>query len=477
MAGLRSKIPELVQHILDNNKYFETNEVLFNIYEGNLLKYIDAALKKQLTKSSYEQISHRIAPINVLIRIIDKLSKIYQQEPVREIIDGTENDTVMLRWYEQQFYGNQKWNISNEFFNLFKNNLLQPFVDRGTPRMRPIPSDRFIPWSDNPRDPTIPTVMLVKHGTIKSMNADEGSIDVWGAFSEDEFLLFNMKGEIVPDMTATEDQMVGVNPISRIPFTYINRSHNLLIPKQDTDTIAMTLLIPVLLSDMNLISMFQAFSIVYGINVDDKGIVFAPNAFWSFEEKGDGEKKAEIGTIKPEADIESLIRSAQTQLAMWLQSRGIKPGAMGRLDKENIASGVSKIIDEMDTSEERKKQVEFYQNAELDFWDMIMHHMHPYWIQDGQIKPMPLFSQNAKVRVNYAEQAPALSRAAVIAESKEEVEAGFTTRRRAISKLNPKMTEKEVDDLMKEIEEERTTIIEEEETVPADDGNDAKSNT
>ena len=448
--SLRDLIPSLTEHVQKYNVHLRHNNCLFNIYEGDLLTYVEAALRKQLSEQSFETMRARIAPVNILRQIVDKLSKIYgEKSPVRSIVDGTDTDAELLSWYEEQFQANQKWNIANEFFNLQKSVLVEPFVDMGRPCMRSISADRFLPFSTDEIDPTRPTVIIIVDGY------DMDGTPLYRAYTDDEFVIFDADGMPRRDLMAKVGNPEGVNVYGKIKFVYINRSHNLLVPKIDTDTLQMTTLIPVLMSDLNYISMFQAFSIMYGIDVDDKNLVMSPNAFWQFKSDGDGEKKPEVGSIKPDADIDNLINLIGTELSFWLKSRGIRPGSIGSLSVENAASGISKIIDEMDTSDERQKSVEYFSNAEASFWELVMHYMHPYWVANNMIERRELFTPGAKVALNYAEQIPFVNRGQIVATLRQELEAGFTSRRRAIKKLNPKMSEDDIDELIKEIDEER----------------------
>jgi len=459
--ALRDKLKNISRHIKDYQPLLQHNYELFDMYEGNLIEYLEIALRKQLSPASFAQIQHRLAPINILRRIIDKLSKIYQPGPVRRIVDGNDQDFELLSWYEEHFRANQKWNIGNEFFNMFKNTLVEPYItDDGMPRMRAIPSDKFLPYSDNRVDPTEPTVMIVSGG--KAMKADGSECQIYRVYSDDEFFIIDENGDIVSSEMQRLENFDGVNPAQRIPFTYVNRSFSLLIPKPDSDIKKLSILIPVLLSDLNFVSMFQAFSMIWTIDIDAERMAMAPNAWLDLKSDGDGEKKPQIGTIKPEADIDSLLQVIQTQLAFWLNSRGIRPGAIAKLDGESNVSGISKAIDEMDTSEERQKQVQFFEDAECDFWNLVMHHLHPLWVRNGLIEQRALFSPNAKVEVVFAEQIPMMRRSDIITTLRDEIAAGFTTRKYAIKKLNPRMSDEEIEMLLAEIDNERGIVADEE---------------
>lgn len=470
--SLKDDIPKLLKHIEDNRPLLDHNARLFDIYEGNLLPYVEKALAEQLSVQSFEQARHRISPLNVLCRLVDKLSKIYQQKPVREAFgsDGSkkapEKDSELLKWYEKTLKINSRFNVSNEFFNTFKNNLIQPFVHDGVPKLRVIPSDRFLPYSDDVVDPINPTHMILFMGSkeIVSEKDEKTTVEIFHAYTNDEFIIFNSDGGVESGMMLDVDNAEGVNPCGVIPFTYVNRSSNLLIPKPDSDTFNMTVLLPVLVSDLNYAVCFQSFSIIYTLNgrLPDN-FKMAPNSVWPIEGKDD-ESKPELGQIKPQVDIDKVLNLIQAELAFWLNTKGIRPGAIGQLTTENFSSGISKMIDEMDTTEARNRQVEIYTDVEGEFWDLLLNRMHPVWVKRGMIENRSIWTPTSKVVTNFAEQIPLLRRGDMIRDLKEEVASGFTTRKAAIKKLNPKKNDEEIDMLLKEIDAERGFVADNGET-------------
>jgi len=451
-------LPSLIRDIKENSAHREHNSKLFDIYEGELLKYVEADLAKQLSQQSFATIQHRIAPINVLKKIIDKLSTIYQQPVTRTVVDGTDLDSSILSAYELEFDMNQVMNVTNEFFNLFKNTLIQPYLDRNNqPRLRAVPSNSFQVFSYDIVEPTRPT------GVVVFLGNDIDGKQLYSIYTDDEILIVNEEGVVKRDIMA-QYELDGSNPFGRIPFTYVNRSMNLLTPKPDISLLKMTTLTSILLSDMNLIAMFSAFSILFGINVKDEGLTFAPNAFWNFSQI-DPDAKPEIGTLKNEGDIAAMIDLIKFEVDLWLNSIGLKSSSISGLDTNNI-SGISKMLDEIDTSEDRKRQVGFFKKAEADLWDLILNHLHPRWIQKQGFPIRGLFTPSAYVNTDFSEQIPMVSRGDVVEDLEKEMNAGFISKRRAIKRLNPQMTEDEIDELIAEIDQQNMIIVED---IDADD--------
>lgn len=444
---LSEEIEDIHKHIEEQNELLRYNSDILDIYEGELLPFILKELGKQLSGEPLRIAERRAPPINILERLIDKLSKIYQQKPLRYMKEKNLTDAELLSNYENSMQINDSMNTSNEYYNLFKNTLLQPYVHDRKPRLRALPSNLFTVISSDPVDPTNPTHVITFHKAKDTM--------LYFVFTDKEFMIFDQEQNIRRDLMATYNMEDGNNVIGKIPFVYVNRSKNLLIPKAGKDTKIMVTLLPVMLADLNFANMMQSFSIYYGIDLDDKGIKISPNAFWTFKSDDSTDKTPQLGTLKPEVDTQETLNLIQSEIALWLQTKGVKPGAVGKLTSENYVSGISKMIDEMDTSEEREKQVTKFEKAEFELWDLIINYMHPHWIKTEAIDEKRSWTSGAVVKTDFHQQLPLLNRGDIVRDLRDEVISGFISQRRAIKKLNPKMSDEELNQLIKEIDNER----------------------
>jgi hypothetical protein len=448
----------IIDHIQSQADRRRHDAQLIDIYEGNLLGYVERFINDNVSPKAYKHLKDRISPINVLTRLVDKMSKIYQQGPSRVVLGGTDADSELLKRYEHSMMIDQKMNISNEMFNLTKTSLIQPYLHGGQPKLRPIPNDRFTVYSNDPIDPTNVTHVVLFMGSRQRQ--DGGEEKVIHVYTDESIVIVNEKGEVLRDLMA-EQSMDGSNPIGKIPFVYVNRSCLRLIPVADTDIMRMTLMVPVLLSDLAYSIKFQAFSIIYTINLDDQSIELNPNAIWMFKNDATTEEKGEIGSIKPQVDITEVMNYIQSLMGLWLNTKGIRPGSVGSTNAETFSSGISKMIDEMDTYELREKQVSIYKDAEEELWNLITEYMHPFWVKSNMIPDVTqLFTPGAKVVTSFAPQVPLAKRGDLVADLSAEVAAGFTSRKDAMAKLNPQKTEQEIEAMILEIDAERTLTIE-----------------
>lgn len=460
----REELEALKKHIECQQATLCHNHELFDIIEGDLLSYVKEDLQKQLSPQNFAQILHRIAPINLLRRTVDKLSQIYSDGPTRNLLKPNKKDSELMEFYTKSANWNQQMNVANENFNTYKNTWIRPVVDRyGKPQLVSIPSDRFTVYGADPENPTQPTHLVIFAGAKHKMigkTRDSRMVEIWHVYTDEEFIIIDSDLEIqTEDMAALK--LDGKNPYETLPGVYVNRSANLIVPKPDSDTLKMTKLFPILLSDLNFAVMYQCFSIIYGIDVDDENIVMSPNAFWRFktDNKGSSEKKPQVGVIKPQVDIDQVIGLIQAQLAMWLQSKNIRPGAVGQLRAESFSSGVSKMVDEMDTFEDRQKQVGYFTPAENALWIKIARNFHPYWLSAGKIDTKGKFSPNFEVNTKFVDQRPMFDRKAVLDEVQQEIDLRILDRKRAATRVNPTMSQEEIEQMLADVDAEMTVTM------------------
>lgn len=267
------------------------------------------------------------------------------------------------------------------------------------------------------------------------------------------------EGDLRTDLMAVEANPQGINIFGELPFTFINSSKNLLIPPKDSDTKRMTVLIPALFGDLNYASKFQSFSQIFAFNVKKQNWPAAPNAVHFVDAEAGTDKEPKIETVKPEVDIADVIQLAVTELALWLNTKGIKPGAMGQITMENAASAISKVVDEMDTVDLRQKQASNYSRKEGEFWDLVLHKMHPVWVSLGLVTNKHLLTVGVSVRVTFPPQKPMVDRGALVDTANKEIASGLKSAKTVREELNPDWDETRHTEEEKRIAEESTVTI------------------
>jgi hypothetical protein len=375
------KPQEYIEYIKRHAHFIEANAEKLRIYEGDLMPFLDAILKKRLAENYYKQIKDSIVPINILPRIIDKMAKAYLKSPER-----IDEDQQALK--EAEFYldVDAHMNMADEFANLFKAYAIELFEEDGYPNMRVLPFDRFLPMGRDRKNPLKVTDFIKFMGKVSHNGKDQ---NLYHVYTDTHFLpiLEDEAEPYYPDMEGND----GINPLGRIPFVYGNRSRQHLIPVQDTDLIQMTKVIPVTLTDLGGAVMFQCFSVIYGINLQAENLTFTPNAFWSFKSDPIAQTPPQIGTIKPEVDVDKVLNFIHAQMSMLLETKGLRVGAMGTTEGAMNPSGISKMIDEADTSDIIDKSKKFFIKEEKDLWDLYKL-KNNYWVKNIPEYKLPMLA-------------------------------------------------------------------------------------
>lgn len=443
------QIDEIIAHIDKNMGSTSFNEDIFEILEGNLIEQVRESLKDQLSGDSFKVAMERVAPINVFRKVVDKRSTLYTDDVVRKT--EKEQDQDLISHYETEEDINSYFQDANKGFNAYKYTTMELFIDDRKLQTRVLPSHFFLPYSDSKVNTLKVTAMIKFMGEHrkKIQNGKEVTVKKYWVYSATEFMAIDSDGELIlEDMAINE----GVNNFGVIPFVFISKSRYLLVPMPDKDDRAMSILIPVLLTDLNFAAKYMAHTIFYGVDLDSQNLKLSPDAFWNFKSDQDG-KSPEIGTIKPEVSIDEILALISNELSAWLDTKNIKTGSMGAATDN--ASGIAKIIDEADTTIDRKQQIGIFKQAEKFYWRTLAS-MHNTAVANKLIDNTALFSdpETLKVATTYSDQKIIETRVDKVVRLKTEVEAGFRAKKVAMKELNPTMTEEEIEEEIDLINEE-----------------------
>jgi len=454
--SLKDDLPELFAAMNRYEKQRCHNYTLFDIYEGNLLCYVLEDLARQMSKESFDQVKHRVAPINMLPRIMGKLSTVYSEPPSREVTSELDSDKELVKWYSDKTDINTVCSNYNEFFNLFKNSFIEPYVENGLPGLRTVPSDRFFVYSKDKVNPLRVTHYVKYMGCNYTQDGSEKKI--YYVYTDEEFLIVDQAMNIQTDLMGQLENP-GVNVYGAIPGVYVSKSRHDLISRMDTDLLSMIKLFPLLFSDMNFAIMFQSFAVIYGINVDITNARMSPNAIWEIKSDPGVDGNSSIGTIKPEVDVDKILSAVKSQLATWLNSKNIKPGAVGELTADNAASGVSKMIDEMDTTDDKRKQIPYFKTSEQELWDLIINHMHPVWSSYPEYQNKVQFSPGVEVVVTFQEPEPFIDENTIVDAEIKKLDKGLASQKSALMRLYPDMSESDIEEFQLEINQGKEVTV------------------
>jgi hypothetical protein len=451
---LKEKLPEIVEQIKTYfNQTVVYNRVLIDIIEGSLLPYVEKVMKKELSEKAFERARGRIPPLNVLLKVIDKLTHIYSEPVSRTTTDPIDKD--LLSYYEKSYNINTQLDEANRLYNTNKYVAVEPYLEENSPRLRVLPANKFMVYSDDKLNPTNMTVFIklmeLPKNNYQSLD-EQREKTIFYLYSKEEFLIIDGRGTIRYDLMAQAGIEDGINVYGAIPAIYIAQSKIDLIPMKDTDTFNMSVLAPLIFSDLNYCIQFLSHSVFYGIDVDVANLEMNPDSFWEVTSKPGENSKPQIGTIKPEVDITESIENIKEQMAIWFDTKGLKSNtnAQGSVD---TLSGIAKLIDSADTTEARKRQALVFRQSEDQLWDLTSK-MHEVWALNGQIEERRLFSKDFEVAIEYSDLKPYADIKTKLEEIKLKLDNKLISKKKALKEANPDLTEEQLIELMLEIEEE-----------------------
>ena len=454
---LQRHVKAILRHVQQTEVGRYSNEVLLEIFEGNLRPYVEGSLKASMSEESYNIAANNIVVINVLKKVIEKLSKVYSEPVIREY--DNEIDQDLIEDYEQSMNLDLAMGKANEYFNLNKQCALEPYVKNGTGRLRILTAEQYTVWSDSSVDPTTPTVFIKFAGSVTALEDEAATVRIYYLYSADQILIVDERENVRTDLMAAEG-LDGSNPLGVIPFIYIKDSYRKLIPMIDSDLYPMAVDTSVALTNLNYANLFLSHSLIYGIDLDTESLSklkAAPNKFLNLKsDVGRTNVNGSVGVITPQINIPDTLQSIQEKISLWLSSKGLRPTPTSNTAQTatNYASGIAKIIDEADAITLYKEQIIFFHHIELALWRLIGV-MHEYWVSLGIVEETRNFSRDFRPVIEFRIVEPAYSEDILIDILIKELESGLTSRREALRRLNPALTAGEIDNLMEQIREDR----------------------
>lgn len=442
----------------DEHNRRKVNKNLYELYEGAIRKHAVERINKEFKDPKNQQeLAHRILEVDLVKRIVNKLSKAYSSSPNRKII-GTDQDQELYDWYVEKMDLNNAMKRADKAFNNYKEFLVYPyFSDRSKlPALKIIDPFKYIAISEDNDDDSVATTYAVLGGLLPN-----GKEKLYCA-DKKSFWIQDVDGEILTEELAKIGNIDGVNIYGEVPYVYGKNATAAVMPYPDESMEGIATLIPLLCADINFAVKYMAFSIVYGINMKADTFNRSPAAFVSLVKADENdETKPELGQLKPEIDIAVVFDSIMNQLDLWLNMRGITGSIVKSKD---IASGISKMIEEADVTDQISNNQVEYIKAEKQIFNFIKK-AHEVWKDQSADFPKGSFSIDSDLMIEFERIEPIRSRGDIITEVAAEKLAGLTSTKRAVKRINPNLPDEEIDEILEEIRTDGEEVTKTTETI------------
>lgn len=442
-------IANIIKQVNTETVYIPQYQKILEVYEGALNKHVSNALALELKPESYRIAQQRIPSINLLRRIVKKLSKVYSETPERTVLD--EQDQEILNDYCDDFDLQNLMSNAEDLLNLQRCFAIEVYPDDDSLGLRLLGPNEFTVLSNNSHDPMEVTVLIKMMGCE---DKDDGQgkvrqVKIYWIYTDELFTIANSDGDIL-------DQQI--NPYGCIPFVYCNSSAFYLKPLPDLDSFDNTVLIPKLLTDLNFATRFQSHSIMYTIDAEINEATGSPDSLWNLKSRDGENKTPTVGVLSPSVDVDKVLALIGFTVSQWLESRGIRGGTVGSLKPTNAASGISKIVDEADTTQVVNENKHLLVNAETELWE-IVGKMHNYLVGSPNFEFTRGLAEDFEVSVAFPVEQ-------VLADPKEKrddllfkLQNGLISHIRALRISNPDLSEEEILQLQAEIEAEKANKV------------------
>lgn len=472
---LAELIPDIIMTFERYREQIQFDLDLYQMYEGQVKKFVEDSLKEELiSHSAYRRAIQRIPSVNIAKKVTDKLSKVYAEAPIR----FTEQDQDLVEQFSHDLRLNGTLGFANQLSNLNKRCALELYTEEGQHKVRVLAAHQFFVYSDSVTSPTKPTVFIKLLGREQkrrdTVSTDRGKrvtneddivlVNIFALYSDDEFMIIDSDGSIRQDKMAEMGITSTVNPFGVIPFVYVNKSRTELIPYPNQTAFDMGVLIPKLLTDLNYSAQFLSHSVIWTVNADLQGAEINPDAIVNLGDSDGSGNTPTIGTIDPKTDIEGVLRLIEAELSVYLTTEGLNASGTGKLEAGSSTSGISKLIDESDTTEVRKEQQELFRNVEVDFWRTFSK-MQEVWAKSGVVENKDTMAPDFlnSFSIKFAEIKPMESEKEKYDKIKVARDMKLITKKQALKELFPNLSDIQIqdrlDELVKEGEEEKEKML------------------
>jgi hypothetical protein len=433
-----------------NTERLNRDKELYLIYNGQVRETIRAAILKEFKKpETIKELLKRIIPINIMQKVVNKLGAVYKNPPARKPVDDAETDMETVDSLVTVMDINTKMKLLNRFVKLSKCAALEPYVsDDGKPSLRTLPSHTFTQYSESSIDPETPT-HTIKHLSMGGDRVDHRHV-VW---SKERHFLMDGYGKIIEEYP---------QPYGVIPIVYVKEGIELM-PVQDDDLYFLQIAICLLLTDLAFAAKYQSWSVIAIIGAQAENLTFNPNSVVTIPASKDG-TQSDIKTIQPKVDTAAVLTMVEALVGLLLTTKNLSVGnvSLKLANGMDAASGVAKVLDQAETTEDKQDQRAMFLAAEKDLFT-VLKVMLPVWKESGALATeyLDLTLSDAFIPlIEFSDPKPQTSEKEVVEVETLKLEAGLTLLEMSLRRLYPEKTQQEILDLKKQIIEEMATIKE-----------------
>lgn len=460
-----------------------------DIYKDGGRKFLIEQLTREFSAEAIKEM--RLAPINILKKIVNKLSSIYKQPPVRKCT--TDADQVLVDYYVEELEFDQKMKKANRYYNLQSNTVLY-IIPKGDELQFLVEPPYLYSVVPNPSDPcyidTFVFNAFIEEGRVApqtdlssatgaegfsrdtgtKVNGDkvasqEKAVDlnrtlIW--WNDDEHFTTDANGNRYSVQGLGPEQYI--NPIGRKPIVNLAKDRDgEAWATQGEDLIDMTIVVQLGLTDILTIAKHQGYSVMMITSPEqpEKMTMGINKAIWMKQPLEGNAPTMEF--LSGNSKISEYTALLLDVVGMILSTNDMVPGSIsGNTPPQAVASGFSRLIQMSDTLEAAESDKPVLRDAEKDAWDVVMkwhNYMYDTNTLNEEARALGKFSNDFNVSISYQDIKPIESEADRLAAVKQLRDLGLATKTDMLKRLYPDLSNDQIDAKLKEIQDESVANV------------------
>lgn len=492
MPDLRN--PAVVKKIIGeiNTEEEKTRRILalrrHDIYRDGGKRFLLEQIEREFSHDAIKEM--RLAPVNLLKKIVNKRSGVYKKPPIRRA--NSEGNQALVDFYVKETGINQVMRKANIYFNLFSNTAIYPIVAEGKILTKVVPPYLYsiVPNPLNLKDVDVWVFnSFSEEQEVFEGNESQKSATGLSGFDREKgtkakndlvasgefetkdqrrFIFWSDEFHFTTDSSGVPvalNPAAGIeqfsNPFGTSPVVNLTKDRdNEPWAKQGEDLVDLTLAIQSGWSDLLSIAKEQGFSLLTVKSEEEptKMTIGLNRAVW-LKLSPDG-PTPDIGYVTAQSNLEDYKNMLMDLLGLLLTTNDMSATEVGGIQtSRTFTSGFHAMIEMSSTIEAIEADKPFLRDAEMELWDKIkiMHNtLHDVDGLDEKFMDMGKFSDDFDLEIIYGDVKPIESEKEVQAMVLDRINNGLMTRRQALMKLNPDIPQEEIEAMIEEISKEES---------------------
>ncbi len=453
------------------------------IYKGGGKRFLIDQLLAEFGQDSLKEM--RICPINLLRKIVNKRSTIYNKPPQRTC--ELPSDQALLDYYVLEMDFDVQMQKANRYFNLHSNTAIYIRPDGDCLAMDVIAPSLYSK-KPNALDQTKTDVWIfssfdtldesLKYDNVPSATGQNGVMtnrpygSPQAALASDQrttrdpnktYIFWTPQEHFTTNSSGLKIKFgpddTGLNPIGMSPVIDLSKDKDgLAWAYEGDDTIDLIQLINLGWSDMMTIAKHQGFSImaVWSEEPPTKMTVGTNKILWLPMKPGGS--KPEVNYVQASPPLDSYKSALMELLALLLTTNDMNPKEVGGTGSaRSFTSGFQALIETADTYEARRSDEPALMCAEKEAWEIIKA-WHNYLYEINALEPearsLGTFSDDFEPSIRFAPPAAIESDQEKLTVIKMAREENLISQKDAIKMWRPDMNDEQVDGKLNEIQNE-----------------------